>query len=958
MANDREAELKITTRLVGTEEAAGSAAELRGEIEKGGDAAAAAAGQMQTEAAAVSTLADAQGEAAVTAERAAGAIRETADAAQEAAQRTATASAETAEGFDKATASVERLSAAEAQAGAIGADAGADIAQAADKATSEIDQLTAAWNKEVAAARAAGQAFDANVAVGRIRELATAIRSSGADLEAQEASLRQLADTIETEYRQAAQEAKEFGGASAEQSRFAREAMTLVSEEIEKVRAQLAALGDTGKPAFDEIKTAALTFGDAAKNAIAEVNNATEQYNETSRITPRQLGFATQAVEALRMAMQEQAAAGTAGTVEQIALLQRLETQLTDVTLRANALTNASKDNAVRLRESGVQVQGLAMGVQQLTQVLGPQAATIGLLIGNAGQLGGAYEELKDSIAAMNLNTLQLNQANAAAATQIGAVALTALAGAAAGRKLAETSSANRQEIDRLVASLTKLKDDVIGGAISRIGGAQDALQKMTASTAMAVRALLDLDSAAYIRAMSDLKEDTIGLGVAMERGGNAARTYYALLNGGFSSTEALTAVTQEATRAAELHTRALEIGEHGVRAWNDAIANSGNTATGLAREMSILPGLLDDAAAAAARDAEAKKTHAEATGADTTATRNNTAAIQENLTVQQLSNEAATRAATGSLVLERAINGTSEAVNVLVRSIAAMIPESDRNTIGLRDNAAALSEAIGKLDGLSAGERARIKDLVELATRGEELNAVERARAIELARAIESGARVTGSEKDRAAALLALIQAMGVATSTEQQGNDVTAESIAIGDEHTAALLRKLEIVREQIGANEAAGASTDFLRMQEAALAQEAQQSLVLWPAKKAAQEEESDERAKLSAIIEKEKAANDALAGSHRAIVAVQEEGRIVYKNVGEEVENTRIKVTELKNTTSESALEIARNLTQMRQNVQSELRALVQDFDALGEAVDRVKKNTKDLGTVAKETAGGA
>lgn len=874
---DREAKLKIAVELIEAGKVGEGLAVLRKEMESGGAAATKASASLTEAAAATEKLDAAQAGAASTGAREVAVLEAVGTVALEAGEMASQGAQETAAALEGASAAAQEEVAALANLGATAAESGAEATAAAEKVTAaELETAEAAKKVTSELDRSGDEGRRAAGEIAAAFEKAGAdVRASGLALEVQRTALAAIiseADKLTAAYIKQGAEGKEGANATATamltlKAKLA-DVNAEISEEIERIR--------NLPPALDDATTAASRFDEIATIAMERVQAAEKTLNDELRITPRQLGVTVQAVESLKIEMLEMADQGIVATGEQIAKYQMLEGEVLNLTLRANQLTNAVSDNAGRLKETGAQVQGVAFGVQQLTSALGPNAAKVGMLIGNVGQLGGAYEGMKDAVHAMDLNTISATASMAKMGVQAGAVAAAAVAGAAAGTALARANQENKKVIDDFVKSLKELKDSALAGAIDRVGAMQSALQKMIASLGSGE--------------VDDLRQDTIGLGIAMEQGADAAKVYYQLINDGWNDVAAMKAVTQEAEEAAQLYRLAHEQGARSVMLWNEAVANAGKTGQGLARELALLKIQLEEEGGTLAALAEQKKQDADRTREQTQRTEENTAALRENQLAQRDAQDSAVRASVDALLYERAVNGSSEAVNILTRTIRDMIGASDENSVALAREAAELQAKLDKLDGLGASQRARIQEIIDLAKKGNELTETDRLYVEQLTRIVESGNKAAASTalrkkatEDLSDAIRELSESERLEIAAEEARIATIGRELALVREAIEEAERRQGISREQTEINLDQGASLDYLRMKEAQLTREMEPQITIARASAAAKAEDTDARAKLVAIIDAEKASADATRGAHRELNTVIENGRTVVTNL---------------------------------------------------------------------------
>lgn len=647
-----------------------------------------------------------------------------------------------------------------------------------------------------------------------------------------------------------------------------------LGDEAAKTGAALDGLASTGKTAADEMRASTLTFEQAATGAANRVTEAWESFNKEQRLTPGQINAVAQAVEVLKITMQQQADAGVAATAEQLAQYERLEGQLGELTARANQLTNAARDNAIRLQESGTQVDGLASAVQSLASLAGPAGAKIGAVAGQAGNLASTAQNAKSAIEAMNVNTLSASASSGTLAVQLGAVAAALYVAVQGGSALAETNAANRDTIDDLVTGVKTLLPN-LAELRSKLDGIQTAGQNAQAS----------LTSGEFRGAANDLT----AMAIAAGKGRQEMALFYDLLRQGFSTLEATRIAADDNRAALEAYNQAREQGGRSQELWNQAVRTAAGDAETLSKRIDFLKRQLDD-----------EKTRIEAT---TEAQKENNAAKREAISIAEqkadsigrllsVEEQALQIVSSAQIHLAQATNGTSLAINQALTVISAYIAESDRHAIALGNEAAALQQALNMTDGLTKAERERIQAVIDLAKNANDLTVAEQNRGKELAAAIISGKAAAAAVKEQAEALTALREATTAAADAERNATvetDAHTKSIRAQIDAIDAQLDRMGATAEATGAlaetDQFAGASADFLRMKREALVRELEVGLSVVRAALDVTNEESDARAKLAGIIEQERAAQANVRTTTEGLHTVIEHGRTVYTNLSD-------------------------------------------------------------------------
>lgn len=493
---------------------------------------------------------------------------------------------EASQGLDRASESGERLAATEGQVaesasvaaqeiartGAVATEAGQEIASSAAAAAQRVEEIGDAATASAAETVAANEKVEISIGevVGKIKEEIAAVRAQDAAYEEQIATLNrymaELAEVADLHRRNGTEASK---GAEATRAAIAevRRNLAEVNAELERQAGEYRGLSADAQAALAGVKTAHVSVNEAvviAANAIRETN---EQYEETGRIAPRQLGFAVQAVEALRIAMAEQGEVGETTAASQVAAFRRLEEQLEQVTVRANALTNAARDNAVGLKETGNRVAGISLAVQDLGQFLGPTGAAVGNVAARIGLMGANIEQAKDAFHGLNINQLGVARSGLAVGAQVAAVAATAVVAAKAGHTLATTNRENKEAWDAFIASL-KESYNPIAGIVTRL----DALQASSST---------DLDE----------------ISIALARGRPELDLYRVALRENISELEANKLAVEENLHVLEFFRDAQKNGAEGLALWRRAVTESGGSADKLSASVRQLRDDMDNVA-------------------------------------------------------------------------------------------------------------------------------------------------------------------------------------------------------------------------------------------------------------------------------------------------------------------------------------------------------------------------
>lgn len=905
---DREAKLRLIFELVKAGATQEALAAINAEMTAGAVAAEKTAGALVSTAAAADDVAESEAKAAGETARLAGALTEAGDAATESGQKTASASAQGAQAVQGVTASVEEQAASTREAGHAAVESGREIEGAAREAGSAVDRLTQEWKETIDAAKEAGLALDFDSAVASVQELTAAVRGSGDSLETQRAALSGIGDQLEEDFRAMTAGSKEAGTETTEQAKAIEKAMQLVRGQIAEVDAGMRAVGAAGAEGGDKARTGFLSVADALELANAAAARATTKLDESGRIPAKAIADLAAVIETVNIAMEKTATTSGAATDVQLANVEALKAKLGELTDITNRQTNAGRDNAVALQDESQQVSQLAGAMGSLVNVFDRQQIVSVAVTGQAAKLSQVYSVLKNQVKALDLNTLSAGGSAVKYGGQLAAVAITAKLATDAGIGLAKTNDANREALESLSESVKKYGRDLKENLIDRADGVQAQTQNVIA-TLLQLDAVIDGLSTREINERNDevvrkLNQDLVALSIAAGRGQEAAKAFYAILNEGIGTLDAAQAATGKNAEVVALHRVANEQGWRSIEMWRAAVRNAGGDVGALDREMKILREDLGEESRILALMEIEKKKYAEATREQAAATNDHTKALRDNQIAQRASANAAVEASLASLDVQKATDGSSESINILTRTIRDLISASDENTVSLKVQAAELQSQLDQLDGLSAAQRARIQDVIDLAARGHELTAADRAYVEQLTKLIETGNVASVATRERTDAVTELDAAVQGLAESEQRAAIAEearmarlAEEIDLVREAIAEEERRQGIRREDTAININAGASLDYLRQRERALQEEMTSSLTIVRSSSAAKLEEGDARAKLSAIIEREKEAANGAAAAHGKVTTVLENGRKVITNVTEEMQKNAEKTIEV-------------------------------------------------------------
>lgn len=411
------------------------------------------------------------------------------------------------DGTDKTAAELRDVAAAERElsAGASAAGGGLETFASGVTAATSGAESAAAADRGLASALGTVAREGLEAAQG-LSGAAEAVTRSGVSLEVQKVQLAAIASELTTAvgaYAQLGAEGKTAADAVGTALVEVKARQADVALAIKNSVASLREVETQGVQASSRVATGMLSVEQATKLVEAAATKTWETYESGGKITARQVAEVAQGVERLKISIVEQFGSIERASPEALASYQRLEGELTRVTERANLLTNAVSDNAVRLKESGNQVAGVGASIQQLTQGLGGTAAAFGNVAGQAGFMAGGIEQAKDAFKAMNLNVLDAGASTATLGVQAGLIVGTLIAAAEAGIAFAKTNEANVQIIDSLKEKFFELggvKDTVTGF----FNGMQTAVQNTGGSF---INLLKDINSGDFGRLGDDVRD-------------------------------------------------------------------------------------------------------------------------------------------------------------------------------------------------------------------------------------------------------------------------------------------------------------------------------------------------------------------------------------------------------------------------------------------------------------------
>lgn len=704
--SDRHSELSIEAKLVGIEDLPKKIGEGTKAVEKLGNASGDAAADLNKAATATETLVAAEGQAAQASTETAGALGAVGAAAQESSQIAAEGASRAAGALDGVTAAAGEERAALLAAGEAGQLAGTEARAAIDAEAASLEEAAAAALKlGRATEQAASDADDFREGVAQVEAMAQALRDSGNALEIQRVGLRAIVSEIEKVVSAQVQR----GAAGKDNANVASQALVGlrakladVNGEIKKEVQSFRELGTEGVSDLTEIKTSATSVSAALNAAAAQSNASWEQLNTEFFITPRALNKVSQTVEAAGIAIVEAGERGIAVTVEQLAMYERLRQEQVKLTNTANQLTNAAKDNAVRLKETGAQITGLTSGIAQLGSILGPTGAKIGFLIGNVGQLGSVYENLKDSTKGLGLNTLSAGSSLAKLGLQAGGIAAVFAIAAAAGVALSRANDQNAESTHKLWKETKNLGAGTWDAIKDGLSGIQASFREVAIAGGEYVNSLQDTgaESSNTARASRDLDVATAGLAVSMRSGESARVLFNIALRDGLTIEQASRLAVYDNGQAMQFYEQSVRGGEEGRKIWTRGLEESGGSIGALT--------------------AFIKENAAEMNNAIKTNERLTKARQEDTLAV---------------LALRQVLDQLDTAGPNLGKNVAGMIAFAD-----------SIDETAGKVKGLTEDERERLKLIADLLRRGKDLTDAQKQQIATLLGMARAGKDASGS--------------------------------------------------------------------------------------------------------------------------------------------------------------------------------------------------------------------
>lgn len=874
--------------------AAKVAALFADELERGGKVADQAAGAITGAAGAVDRLEAAETEAAVAATRTAAALEDVGVAAQQSGDRASQGAQETAGALDVATEAAEGERAAIEATGAAAADAGREIETASARASKSVAEVTDEWQATIVAAKAAGVAFDDAAATGAVKDLAAAIRSSGDSLDEQKQALSGLADQLTEDLGAVKAASVGAGTATTDQANLIEDALQDVKAKIAEVDHGLREVGAAGTAGGEEAQRSFLSVGDALDLANQSARDAMTQLEETGRVPKAAIRELAEIIETVNIAMERTAVTSDAATGEQIQNVEELKSHLAGLTEITNRQVNASGDNAVALKETGDQVQGLTGALTGLIGVTGNSSTIFGTMVARIGQGASAFERAKDAVAALNISQISAGASAQTLGIQTLAVVGAIIAGATAGIAFAKTNKDNAEVMDGWTDKLKKFGATLGADFTSRLGAAQGAAQR-----------LIEVGITNYFDRFNESIEDQ---DTAFE---NLMEWDAAILQFHKDLYEIVTTGTVAQKKSAE------EIAK-------EAKARAELAAKILEHKMALETLLEQQKAASSATMAHVEQviTENEVTNGATIAIRDKVAAIAEDVAQSDVHSVALART---SAALQEVLDKTDGLTKIERARIQAVIDLAARGN--------------------------------EL-TAAEQRLAAELAKAIQEGRkAVDLTIARKGATDLLAGAVTALAAADSAATIAEQTRTDAIRTQLELVREQIEAEERRMGVARKDIQVNNDRGLSLDGLRQQEAALARELESSITVWHAADEAKTQEVETYAEMAAALTRQSQGYAGVKSAAGELHAVLENGQVVWTNVTTKADEAAAATMKVKTTTESLGVAIE-GFKDRQVVMSGGLNALTSDAERLNIELEKVAENIRKVNDEAAKAAEGA
>src|ERR1051326_1303008 len=636
----------------------------------------------------------------------------------------------------------------------------ADAAQASAQAIGEVAGSAA----EIAPALDAATEGMSNTSTAA-QETATGIAAVGA-------ASAEVADEVET----LGASAEEAPSKIADGAETAKTALDGIAPSAEAAAAAVEQMGESGERAalpLPDVTRGMTSVKDAAANMATTVKAAWDIDAEGGKLSARQLATVVQNRERLRQAIVEEFGSLEAADGPTRAVYEAWDAEVQRLVVHTQELTKAQRAAAVGLKEGGEQFAMVGLLAEHVGKNFGEVGEKLGIAAGELGLLASGGTHLGRVFAGLKLN--ELGGGFAKVSIQAALVAATAVAAAAAGKKLSETNEANAQTIDFWEKALVRLGGSLKTDLIDLLNGVQNQVDLTAGSILSFAEGLGHVPLEQSAHELQDVNNETTRLGVAFAAGATGAGIYNAAVEAGIDKEKAAALAKDCSRYATENAPLALVENEKGEKSWQETA------------EKSIT--IHEFYAQAAASGAEGQKILREVireSEGDTNKMALAMLAYKDAL-------DAATRAEE-ALRVARALTPTQLAavrheLDQTVRILAQLVPKSDEYATALGTISAKLTEIVSKNDGLSRAERERILLLADLAKHADTLSASQRENAKALAEEIINGKAASAAVNDLIRADAGFTQATHGSTAAINEKLDAIDALLPKSDKYSEAL-------------------------------------------------------------------------------------------------------------------------------------------------------------------------
>jgi hypothetical protein len=636
----------------------------------------------------------------------------------------------------------------------------ADAAQASAQAIGEVAGSAA----EIAPALDAATEGMSNTSTAA-QETATGIAAVGA-------ASAEVADEVET----LGASAEEATSKIADGAETAKTALDGIAPSAEAAAAAVEQMGESGERAalpLPDVTRGMTSVKDAAANMATTVKAAWDIDAEGGKLSARQLATVVQNRERLRQAIVEEFGSLEAADGPTRAVYEAWDAEVQRLVVHTQELTKAQRAAAVGLKEGGEQFAMVGLLAEHVGKNFGEVGEKLGIAAGELGLLASVGTHLGRVFAGLKLN--ELGGGFAKVSIQAALVAATAVAAAAAGKKLSETNEANAQTIDFWEKALVRLGGSLKTDLIDLLNGVQNQVDLTAGSILSFAEGLGHVPLEQSAHELQDVNNETTRLGVAFAAGATGVGIYNAAVEAGIDKEKAAALAKDYSRYATENARLALVENEKGEKSWQETA------------EKSIT--IHEFYAQAAASGAEGQKILREVireSEGDTNKMALAMLAYKDAL-------DAATRAEE-ALRVARALTPTQLAavrheLDQTVRILAQLVPKSDEYATALGTISAKLTEIVSKNDGLSRAERERILLLADLAKHADTLSASQRENAKALAEEIINGKAASAAVNDLIRADAGFTQATHGSTAAINEKLDAIDALLPKSDKYSEAL-------------------------------------------------------------------------------------------------------------------------------------------------------------------------